>query len=343
MDTREKSSIRAVTAVSSRDEIILVIRLGAMGDILHALPAVATLKLSFPNKKIVWLVARKWTALLEGNPYIDKLIPFDRADIASMMQLRRTLRGLHPEIAIDFQGLVQSAFLGRLARPQKFFGLDRSIAREPLASRFYTHRIQAWGPHRIQRNIQLAGAAGASKSIEESWIPAGSPEGCLPDKPFVLASPFAGWNSKQWPLEMYSRLERELARQGLALVINISPQHTERMRASNFHLHTSGLNGLIDATRRAKAVVGVDSGPLHLAAALKKSGVAIYGPTDPAQTGPFKSPLVVLRNEHARTTYKRGNEVDSSMASISPEQIAEALLKSLEMAAVRTAMVVRGS
>ena len=323
---------------------ILVIRLGAMGDILHALPAVATLKLSFPHKKLVWLVARKWAALLEGNPYVDELIAFDRADISSMIKLRRTLRDLHPEIAVDFQSLIQSAFLGGLAGPQKFFGFDPSIAREPLASRFYTDRIRAAGPHRIQRNIQLAEAAGASKVTEESWIPQGFPEGGLPDQPFVLASPFAGWNGKQWPLELYSRLARVLAKQGFTLVMNISPQQTEQMRGfDHFHLHISGLSGLIDATRRAKAVVGVDSGPLHLAAALKKPGVAIYGPTDPVQTGPFKSPLIVLRDEHARTTYKRGNEVDSSMATISPQQVAEALIESVNRAAAGKAMAVRGS
>ncbi len=321
---------------------ILVIRLGAMGDILHALPAVASLKLSFPNKKLFWLVARKWLALLEGNPYIDELIPFDRTDIASVIRLRRTLSHLRPGTAIDFQGLVQSALLGRLAHPRNFFGFDRLIAREPLASRFYTHRIKAWGPHRIQRNLQLAQAAGALKCTEESWIPAGFQEGHLPDRPFVLASPFAGWTSKQWPLEMYSQLERELAQQGFALVMNISPQHAQRMCSfAEFHLHTSGLNGLIDATRRATAVVGVDSGPLHLAAALKKPGVALFGPTDPAQTGPFKSPLVVLRNDRAQTSYKRGNQIDSSMVSISPEQVAQALIKSLDAATAQAAMADR--
>jgi heptosyltransferase-1 len=93
-------------------------------------------------------------------------------------------------------------------------------------------------------------------------------------------------------------------------------------------VHSSSIAGLIYATRKAIAIVGVDSGPLHIAAALKKPGVAIFGPTDPVQTGPFKSPMSVLRVNSA-TTYKRDNEIHSSMKAISAEQVAEALSASI--------------
>jgi heptosyltransferase-1 len=86
---------------------------------------------------------------------------------------------------------------------------------------------------------------------------------------------------------------------------------------------------LIDATRRAIGVVGVDSGPLHLAAALDKSGVALFGPTDPAQNGPYKSRMTVLRAPGAQTTYKRHTQVDASMTKISVERVAEELLRSI--------------
>ena len=83
--------------------------------------------------------------------------------------------------------------------------------------------------------------------------------------------------------------------------------------------HISGLPGLIDATRRAAAVIGVDSGPLHIAAALGKPGVAIFGPTDPARNGPYGDSLKVLRAPSAETTYKRGASIDPAMRAISPE------------------------
>lgn len=90
-------------------------------------------------------------------------------------------------------------------------------------------------------------------------------------------------------------------------------------------LHLSSIEGLIDATRRATAVVGVDSGPLHVAAALGKPGVAIYGPTDPAQTGPYGGSFTVLRDPGARTSYKRRDEIDASMRAITPDAVFEAL------------------
>ena len=90
-------------------------------------------------------------------------------------------------------------------------------------------------------------------------------------------------------------------------------------------LHTSSLGGLIGATRRARAVVGVDSGPLHLASALGIGGVAIYGRTDPARNGPFGGGFVVLRVPGAPTSYKRGDEIDDTMLQIAPEKVWEAL------------------
>ena len=115
-----------------------------------------------------------------------------------------------------------------------------------------------------------------------------------PKRPFVLASPFAGWVSKQWPIEhvTVALAKRRLKSHGLTLVVNVPESRASELQAfPDLRVHSSSIAGLIYATRRAHAVIGVDSGPLHIAAALKKPGVAIYGPTDPAQTGPFNSPM----------------------------------------------------
>jgi heptosyltransferase-1 len=311
---------------------ILVVRLGAMGDILHALPAVASLKESFPRKRIFWVVAHKWMELLDGNPNIDELVPFDRQVAGALAKTWRRLRAIRPEIAIDFQGLIQSAIAGRAARPETYFGLTRSLAREPLAALFYTRRVEASGPHRVETNLQLAAAAGAAALAEESWIPQGRPEGELPAGPFILTSPLAGWASKQWPLACYEELAKRMRAQGLELVANV-PAGRERELGQFTHLclHTSSISGLIDATRRAIGVVGVDSGPLHLAAALGKPGVALFGPTDPVQNGPFKSRMTVLRTPDAQTTYKRHAQVDASMTKISAERVAEELLRTIAL------------
>jgi lipopolysaccharide heptosyltransferase I len=309
---------------------ILVVRLGAMGDILHALPAAGSLKKSFPEKRIYWVVAPKWIELLQGNPNIDEIVPFERKGAAALLKTWRRLRAIRPEIAIDFQGLIQSAMAGRAARPQAYFGLARSLAREPLAAFFYNKQIAASGPHRVETNLQLAAAAGAAVLTEESWIPPGRPEGELPEGPFLLTSPLAGWASKQWPLASYGELGKRLRARGLELVANVPPgRERELGQLTHLRLHSSSISGLIDATRRAIGVVGVDSGPLHLAAALSKSGVALFGPTDPARNGPYKSRMTVLRAPGAQTSYKRRSQVDASMANISVERVADELLRSI--------------
>ncbi|HEY1947544.1 MAG TPA: glycosyltransferase family 9 protein [Bryobacteraceae bacterium] len=310
---------------------LLVVRLGAMGDIIHALPAVASLKQSFPQSPITWVVAEKWTALLEGNPYLDRVIPLNRKSTASLRAVWRELRDLKPAIAIDFQGLLQSALVGRASAPDEFIGLDRSVIREKLAVRLYTQEVLAYGPHRVERNLQLAQQAGAHSLTEQAWIPPGKPEGELPNGAFVLANPFAGWVSKQWPIDRYEELARMLEHAGLSLVVNVPHSRAQEVQQfARLKVHVSGIPGLIDATRRATAVVGLDSGPLHLAAALGKPGVAIYGPTDPAQNGPFKSRLTVLRAENVRTTYQRDTEIHPSMRQITVDQVAAALIKQID-------------
>ncbi len=310
---------------------ILVIRMSAMGDIIHALPAVASLKKSFPTRSLAWVVAPKWMPLLEGNPCIDELVPFERNGVRALKRSWSRVRSMRPEMAIDFQGLIQSALTGRAARPKVFYGFDASVAREPFASVFYTHRIAAPGPHRIERNVQLVQAAGASELTQDAWLPEGRDEGALPSSPFVLTSPFAGWMSKQWPLKNYEALGERLGREGLELVANVPEERAGELRSlKHVRVHTSSIAGLIAATRRATAVLGVDSGPLHLAAALHKQGVALFGPTDPERTGPYGGSMTVLRAANTATTYARHGNMHPSMQAITVEQVTRALLRSME-------------
>ncbi|MGH9631516.1 MAG: glycosyltransferase family 9 protein, partial [Bryobacteraceae bacterium] len=267
---------------------ILVVRLGAMGDIVHALPAAASLKQSFPHSHLAWAVEERWTPLLSQNPFIDEVISANRRSLGSLLAVRRRLREKAFDIAIDFQGLLKSALTASLARPESIYGFDYSQLREPLAALFYSRAVKTRAAHVVDQNLELAEAAGATVIVRTFAIPPGGPDGVLPDGDFVLASPFAGWTSKQWPLENYSQLGRRLMNEaGLRLVVNVPPD--SGCELPNVWLHASGLDGLIDATRRAIGVVGVDSGPMHLAAALGKPGVAIFGPTDSARNGPYGS------------------------------------------------------
>jgi heptosyltransferase-1 len=301
---------------------ILVVRLGAMGDVVAALPAVASLKHSIPKSKITWVIEPKWSVLLEGNPYVDSVIPFDRRTFWGLKRAWRKLRAERFDLAVDFQGLIKSALVAAIARPERIFGFNARYARESPACWFYSTKVPILRYHAVERNLDLAAAAGATNILHTFPLPPGEPEGHLPAGDFVLASPLAGWGAKQWPLDYYARLAARLRREcGVPLVIN-APY---RLEIDGAEAHVSGIPGLIHATRSATAVVGVDSGPLHLAAALAKPGVAIYGPTDPARHGPYGGTITVLRSPAAAITYRRTSEPDPSMRQVGPDQVFEVL------------------
>jgi heptosyltransferase I len=300
---------------------ILVVRLGAMGDVIHALPGVASLKHGFPRSHVTWAIRPRWMPLIEGNPFVDEILPLERSARGIRVAWRK-LRARRFDLAVDFQGLVQSALVAAASRADRIVGLHRSQAWERWASLFYSNEVLTTSVHVVDRNVELASAAGASSILRAFPIPEGSPEGDLPDEKFVLASPLAGWGSKQWPLEFYEDLARRL---DLPLVVNGPPEAAATLaKIRGAHVHLSGIRGLIHATRRAHAVIGVDSGPMHLAAALAKPGVAIFGPTDPARNGPYGGSLRVVRNAAASTTYKRTAH-DGDMRAITPAMVAEAL------------------
>ncbi len=301
---------------------ILVVRLGSMGDVIAALPAVASLKHSIPHSKITWVIDPKWSLLLEGNPYVDSVLHLDRRTFTGLRNAWRQLRSSRFDFAVDFQGLVKSALVATLARPERIFGFNAAYARESAASWFYSTKVPIRSYHAVERNLDLAAAAGASNILRTFPLPPGEQQAKLPEGDFVLASPLAGWGAKQWPLEHYARLAERLRREcGMPLVLDAPyPLHVQGAET-----HASTLAGLIYATRRATAVVGLDSGPLHLAAALGKPGVAIYGPTDPARHGPYGGTIGVLRAPEAMTNYRRTSEPDASMREITPDQVFEAL------------------
>jgi len=314
------------TGVSTPRPRILVVRLGAMGDVLHALPAVASLKHSFPGSHLTWLIEMQWAPLLERNPYVDEVAIFERGNPRAWLRNRRKLRDGRFDFAVDFQGLLKSALAASMARPDRIFGFPQAHLRERAAGLFYSDRVVIQSAHIVEQNLELAAAAGAANVLRTFPLPPGKCEGRLPEGAFVLASPLAGWKSKQWPLAFYSRLAERIKQElGMALVLDGPTGGAQFASVEGTITHRSSIQGLIDATRRASAIVGLDSGPLHLAAALGKPGVAIFGPTDPARNGPYGGTIAVLRSPGAVTSYKRGPTIDPSMREIDPDQVFETL------------------
>src|SRR5665213_1927630 len=158
------------------EERFLVVRLTALGDILHTVPAVAALRAAYPRAKIDWVVERKWAPVLEGSPAIHEVIPFDRHSIWGAVECVQRLRGNLYTCAIDFQGLYKSSLLAALSLAPRRIGFDRAWAREAGAAMFYTDRVHPTGRHVAELNYSLAEQAGASRPPSPEYplrVPAG--------------------------------------------------------------------------------------------------------------------------------------------------------------------------
>lgn len=315
-----------------------------MGDVIQTLPAVADLRHRLPAARIGWVVESRWAPILDGNPHVDEVIPVALRRWRNLgngpgswreaVRFTRDLRAWECDLSIDFQGLLKSAALAGLSGAQERAGFDRTLLREPLAEIAYTRRALTSRPHVVDRYRDLAAFVTGSTASGRAEFPL--PAGRLrPDMPasFVLASPEAGWAGKQWPEEHYGRLAGRLwSDHRIPLAIDCAPG-TEaciagiraNAPAGAVLAHPSTIPELIGATRHARAVVGVDSGPLHLAAALVRPGVAIFGPTDPIRNGPYGDSIAVLRAEGALTTYKRDRESHRSMHACTPDEVYERL------------------
>lgn len=330
----------------------LVIRLSSIGDIVHTLPAVAALGRAHPQAEIHWVVEDRFAELVAGNPYVSRLIKLDtlgwRKDptsgsvMAEIMQGFEALREYHYDAAFDFQGLMKSAIFARLSHSGKRIGLARGWLREPLAAFLYTQRVSPKDrTHIIEINLSLVEALGARTS---NW------EFPLPDRPadreavraelqrlgtrdFIIINPGGGWKSKRWPPQNYADTIAALAgKLTLDFLITGSPQEEAVAREIIVRAHTpsakwfpSTLLQFIALAREARLLIGGDTGPLHLAAAVGTPIVALFNAADsrntPERNGPFNSADIILcgprparrRNHSKDLDYLEGVSVVSAV------------------------------
>lgn len=329
------------------EQRFLLLRMGALGDIIHTLPAVCALRETFPKATIDWLVDQKWLSILDGNPCVDHVIPMNRRSWRSVISGVRRLRKVHYTVAIDFQSLYRSAILGWLSGAPQRLGFDASYSRESGAAFFYTHTIGPRRKHKVEHNLELAEAAGARTCevrfpLTISAETAGEVQHILAAKnvgEYFVLSPGGGWGSKCWPPERYGELHRAIAqRYGWRGVISFGPGENdlaESVRRSAGSpepiVEMFNIKQLVALLQRAKCFVAGDTGPLHLASALSTPVVGIYGPTDPARNGPY-SPrdLVVRRAREEETTYRRGKDSSRAMRAITVEDVLEAVERRLK-------------
>ena len=330
----------------------MLVRLGSMGDVIHALPAAAALRDTFPEARLDWLIDPVWARLLEGNPDVSNVIPLDRKSASGISAALRQLRSAQYTCAVDFQALYKSAMLGFASGAPRRVGFTSSYAREGLASLLYTDRFNPRGAHKVDHNLTLAEAAGAQRSLPRFPVQIRREDDELVSRElasrgidqFFALNPGGGWLSKCWPADRYGELHRELAsRHGLRGVVTVGPgeerlaqQLIEASGAPGPVAIPLGLGPLAALLRHARFVVSADTGPLHLAAALGTAVIGLFGPTDPSRNGPFSSDPsrhVIIRNARGcETTYRRGSSYSPSMLSITVDQVCKAISRHLERA-----------
>jgi len=326
----------------------LLVRLGSMGDIIHALPAAAALRDTFPAAQIDWAVEPRWTRLLKDNPDINRVIAANRTSPAGMLSTWKIVRASRYTCAVDFQALYKSALLAFASGAPRRIGFSSSYAREGLASILYTQRLNPRGPHKVDHNLTLARAAGANKPAalrfplvihqkDEDAVSRELSKNAIGE--FFVLNPGGGWVSKCWPAERYGELHGKLtSRFGWRGVVSFGPGEEnlarDVVRAAGDPPPVAiplALGPLMALLRRAKFIVSADTGPLHLASALGMPVIGLYGPTDPSRNGPYSCADIVVRNAHTSvTTYRREASYSAAMLSITVDQVLEAVRHRLE-------------
>lgn len=345
----------------------LVLRLGSLGDIVHTFPAVAALRQTFPSAEINWLTHPRWQFLVESSGLASEICTIETRSLSSLRAAIGRVRKSRWDAAIDYQGLWKSAALPFFAGVKRRIGFSSHTIREVGVPVLYTDRVKTTTVHIAEQNGELSLRAGAHNLVgpvclrvpaEDEAAVASQLRGSGTDR-YIVLSPGGGWRSKCWPPERFGALCRVIRNSlGLRCVVNYGPGEDDLANAvraasgdADAVLCNSELGHLMALLRKATCIVGGDTGPLHLAIALGTPAVALFGPTDPARNGPYRTvprsaeaakagePVaqpggdIVLRAANTETTHARNDHTHPSMLAIDVESVFDALRRRIGAAA----------
>lgn len=347
---------------------ILIVKPSSLGDILHAFPAVARLRQEFPDATIAWVAAAGFAGILDAFPAVDDVIVFRRRRWArprywlELIAFVRDLRRRRFDLALDFQGLLRSGLITRLSGARRRIGFRH--AREGAAL-FYTERVRvpADRMHAVDKNLCLVrqalgtarpppdpelvatadAAAGARRLFRDHDLSGPGP--------LLAVAPGARWASKAWPASFFATVVDRVAASVPGLRCWVLGSEDERAVAGELirscaRIRPADLTGatnlgtLVELLRQSSVLLTNDSGPMHVAAALHVPTVALFGPTDPARTGPHGSNHAVVIGKCAlQPCFKRTCPLSERVcvAGVSAAAVADRVLDCLRTAAETTA------
>jgi lipopolysaccharide heptosyltransferase I len=331
---------------------ILLVRLSAIGDVIHAMPIACALRACFPHAYVAWAVEQRAGELIEGHPAVDQRIVLPRGWLRSptgVWQLRKQLKALAFDTTIDAQGLTKSAVVAWLSGAPRRIGMGGRWGRE--ISRWLNNElVDTDGLHAIERGLKLLeplGIQSAAASFDTPplrfEVPAAAADQDAAadlihrlqlDGGFVLVASGAGWPSKLWPVDRYAAVAVYLGRRWNLPSLLIWGNDAERARAEQIIAGAEGharlcpkitLLQLAAIARRARFAVGSDTGPLHLAAAAGAPCIGLYGPWPADKHGPYGPQHINLQKMCMEgTTHQRRHAPSIYMEAIDVGLVFEA-------------------
>jgi lipopolysaccharide heptosyltransferase I len=295
---------------------ILIVRLGALGDIIHTVPAAAALRDAFPDARIDWLVDARHRDAINLVTVVDRAVVLERSSLSGWIDVARLLRAGRYDVALDFQGLLKSAVLARASGAARVIGFSIWHLREKTARPFYSETVARRGRHAdgetdhvIFKNLRLLRALDVDDmrvrfplAEVESPALAQVRADLGGDRAFALINPGAAWPNKRWPPERFGEIAAFLREvRGLPSIVLWGPGEqglagavAEVSEGAARVAPATGLADLLALSRAASLMVSGDTGPLHIAAAAGTPTVSVFGPTDPYRNGPWSSDDIAI-------------------------------------------------
>jgi heptosyltransferase I len=329
---------------------ILIVKLTAIGDVIHALPVASALRAHFPGAYIAWLAEGRAGDLLAGHKAIDRRFVAPRKWLKSptaAWQLRRQLRGQQFDVTIDLQGLAKSAIAAWFSGARRRIGFGGEMAREQswLLNR---ERITPKSAHVVDRYLELLAPLGIEKPAARFDVPrfaeaATNVERILARERLVgswaILNPGAGWPSKRWPADRLGLVARHLGESHRLPSVVVWAGDEERRWAEQIVKMSGGhariappttLQELAELARRARLFVGADTGPLHLAAAVDTPCIGLFGPMPAERNGPYGRQHIALQKARIEgSSRQRRRASNETMLAISVEDVCAACDKML--------------
>jgi len=327
---------------------ILIVRTSALGDVVHALPVLTALRRHLPEARIGWVVEEAMAPVLADHPDLDELLVvrlrrWRRLSAQGLRELGTFLSALNrfaPEVVLDLMGNHKAGAISALTLADRRIGAGWRWRREPSSAVWISEPIVPRGTHAVDRMLSLLDALGlppepadfGAEKLFRKEMEEAPTRLAAETEPFVLLHPGAGWANKRYPPDWWGKAARLIREQtGLPTWVAAAPGEEALAAAvetagdgAALTVPASDLATLAGLIRRARLMLGGDSGPTHLAHALGTPVLMLMGPTDPERHGPYAAPdRALFKRLPCSFCYQRLEETKACLLEIPPHRVAE--------------------